>query len=89
TDVPADRFAEAIKEYSADLVGMSALLSTTLVRMPEVIEALDKSGLRDRVKTMVGGAPLTQEYALKIGADGFAPDAASAVKLAERLMAKD
>lgn len=89
TDVSAGRFAEATKEHQADLVGMSALLTTTLVRMPEVIEALVKNGLRDRVKTMVGGAPLTHEYALKIGADGFAPDAASAVKLAERLMAKE
>ena len=87
TDVPASRFIEAIKEHDADLVGMSALLTTTMVHMPEVIKALEENGLRDRVKVMIGGAPVTQGYADEIGADGYAPDAASAVKLAERLMA--
>jgi 5-methyltetrahydrofolate--homocysteine methyltransferase len=86
TEVTADRFVEAVREYNADLVGMSALLTTTMVYMPKVIEALKEASLRDKVKVMVGGAPLTQEYADEIGADGYAPDAASAVKLAKRLL---
>lgn len=87
-EVPAERFVEGAKEREADLVGMSALLTTTMIHMPEVIEALKGNGLRDRVKVMIGGAPVTQEYADEIGADGYAPDAAAAVKLAERLMAE-
>jgi 5-methyltetrahydrofolate--homocysteine methyltransferase len=86
TEVTADRFVEAVREYNADLVGMSALLTTTMVYMPKVIEALKEASLQDKVKVMVGGAPLTQEYADEIGADGYAPDAASAVKLAKRLL---
>jgi len=85
-EVPAEEFVKGAKEHEADLVGMSALLTTTMLHMPEVIEALKENGLRDRVKVMIGGAPVTQEYADEIGADGYAPDAASAVKLAERLM---
>ncbi len=88
TELPAERFVEGAKEHRANLVGMSALLTTTMVHMPEVIAALEENGLRDRVKVMVGGAPVTQEYAEEIKADGYAPDAASAVKLAERLMGK-
>ncbi|MFQ6117159.1 MAG: corrinoid protein [Candidatus Bipolaricaulia bacterium] len=87
-EVPAERFVGGAKEHSANLVGMSALLTTTMIHMPEVIEALKENGLRDRVKVMIGGAPVTQEYADEIGADGYAPDAAVAVKLAERLMAE-
>jgi 5-methyltetrahydrofolate--homocysteine methyltransferase len=87
-DVPAERFVEGVQKHKADLVGLSALLTTTMVHMPEVIEALKENGLRDRVKVMIGGAPVTQGYANEIGADGYAPDAASAVKLAEQLMAK-
>ncbi|MFQ5796048.1 MAG: corrinoid protein [Candidatus Bipolaricaulia bacterium] len=86
TETLADRFVTAVREHEADLVGMSALLTTTMTNMPKVIEAFEAAGLRDRVKIMIGGAPVTQEYADKIGADGFAPDAASAVKLAERLL---
>ena len=88
TEVTADRFVAEAKERDADLVGISALLTTTMIHMPEVIEALKENGLRDRVKVMIGGAPVTQEYADEIGADGYAPDAAAAVKLAERLMAE-
>ena len=88
TEVSAERFVAGAKEYNADLVGMSALLTTTMIHMPEVIEALKENGLRDRVKVMTGGAPVTQEYADEINADGYAPDAAAAVKLAERLMAE-
>lgn len=88
TDTSAGRFVQAIKENEIDLVGMSSMLTTTMVQMPEVIRALDANGLRDKLKVMVGGAPVTQEYADEIGADGYAPNAASAVKLAERLMVK-
>ena len=65
---------------------MSALLTTTMIHMPEVIDALKQAGLRDQIKVMIGGAPVTQEYADKIGADGYAPDAASATKLAKSLL---
>jgi 5-methyltetrahydrofolate--homocysteine methyltransferase len=84
-DLPAGRFVEGAKKHKVDLVGASALLTTTMVRFREVLEALEESGLRDKVRVMVGGAPVTQWYADEVGADGYAPDAASAVKLAERL----
>ena len=87
-EVPAEEFVRGAKEHEADLVGMSALLTTTMLHMPEVIDALREAGLRARVKVMIGGAPVTQEFAGEIGADGYAPDAASAVKLAERLAAE-
>lgn len=87
-ETPAQEFAKAAKEDDADIVGMSALLTTTMIHMPEVIEALKESGVRDKVKVMIGGAPVTHEYADEIGADGYAPDAASATKLAKRLMGK-
>lgn len=86
TEIPASQFVEAVKKHDADIVGMSALLTTTMIYMPEVIEVLKGADLRDRVRVMVGGAPLTQEFADGIGADGYAPDAAAAVKLAKRLM---
>ncbi|HAF70821.1 MAG: Cobalamin B12-binding domain protein [Acetothermia bacterium 64_32] len=86
TEVTAERFVQAAREHRADIVGMSALLTTTMTHMPEVIEALKREGLRDGIKVMVGGAPVTQEYAERIGADGYAPDAASAVELAKRLL---
>jgi len=85
-DVSVSQFVEAAKEDDADIVGMSALLTTTLVYMPQVIKALEENRLRDRVKAIIGGAPVTQKYADKIGADGYAQDAASAVKLVERLI---
>ena len=88
TEVTAERFVEAVREHDADLVGMSALLTTTMVHMPEVIKALEEAGLRSRVKVMVGGAPVTEEYAQEIGADGYGADAAAAVKLAQRLLMK-
>lgn len=86
TEVPADRFVAGTKEHNAHLVGLSALLTTTMTHMPEVIQALQENELRGRVKVMVGGAPVDQGYAEEIGADGYAPDAGSAVKLAQRLM---
>ena len=84
-ETPADTFVQSVKENKPDIVGMSALLTTTMLHMPEVIDALKEAGLRDQVKVMIGGAPVTQSYADEIGADGYAPDAASAVKLAKKL----
>lgn len=77
-DVSAEKFVEAVKEHQPNVIGMSALLTTTMVNMPEVIKALEVAGLRDKVKIMVGGAPITQNYADQIGADGYSPDATSA-----------
>ncbi len=85
TEITAEEFVNAVKEHKPDIVGMSALLTTTMIHMPEVIDALKQAGLRDQVKVMIGGAPVTQGYADKIGADGYAPDAASATKLAKSL----
>jgi len=85
-EVTAERFVQAVKEHKPDVLGMSALLTTTMIHMPEVIEALKAAGLRERVKVIVGGAPVTREYAEKIGADGYAPDAASAVELVKQLL---
>lgn len=83
-DVETDRFIEAIRQNNADLLGMSALLTTTMENMRGVIGALKKAGLN--IKTMVGGAPLTEQFANEIGADGYAPNAASAVRKATELV---
>lgn len=85
-DVPPEKFVEAIRTESPELVGMSALLTTTMISMKDTIEALEQAGVRDRVKVMIGGAPVTQDYADEIGADGYAPDAASAVDKAKELL---
>jgi len=85
-DTPAEKFIEAVEEHQPDLMGMSALLTTTMMQMKEVIEALKKAGLRDRVKVMVGGAPVTEKYAQDIGADGYAPNASVAVDKARELL---
>ena len=84
-DQPASAFIEAIKETDATIVGASALLTTTMLKQEKLIQALNEAGLRDKVKVMVGGAPVTDEFAKKIGADGYAEDAISAVNLAFRL----
>ena len=86
-DVSVDKFVEAVKVHQPNIIGMSALLTTTMVNMPEVIEALEAAGLRDKVKIMIGGAPITQNYADQIGADGYSPDAASAVDNAKSFIA--
>ena len=78
-DVKADDFIAAVREHQPKLVGMSALLTTTMVNMKATIEALQEAGVGDSVKIMVGGAPVTAAFAEEIGADGHAPDAASAV----------
>ncbi|MCG0274632.1 MAG: corrinoid protein [Thermosediminibacteraceae bacterium] len=84
-DVKPEKFVEAAKQYNADIVGMSALLTTTMVNMKSTIDALAAAGMRDKVKVIVGGAPITQKFADEIGADGYAPDAAGAVDLCRRL----
>ncbi len=88
-DVSADKFVEAVKENNADILVLSALLTTTMPYMKEVIDALEVAGLRQKVKVMVGGAPLSEEYAREIGADGYSDNANSAVALAKRLMGKN
>lgn len=84
--VPLQSFVDTAKEKNADIVGMSALMSTSMLGMPEVIEMLKNAGIRDKVKVMIGGAPITEQYKNKIGADGFATNAPGAIKLAEQLM---
>lgn len=87
-DVPAEDIVEAVKEDKPHIVGLSALLSNTMDVMPDVIDALADAGLRDSVKVMVGGAPVKQDFADEIGADGWAYDAASAVPKAKELRAQ-
>jgi len=85
-DVAPEAFVAAVKEHKAKFIGMSALLTTTMPQMKTTIEALEKEGLRSAVKVMVGGAPLTSAYADQIGADAYAPDAATAVDEARSLL---
>ena len=85
-DVPGDRFAAKARELKADIIGVSALLTTTMRNQKGVVDALQKEGLRSQVKIMVGGAPVTKRWAEEIGADGYAKDAMSAVALAQELM---
>lgn len=85
-DVAGEKFAAKAREVKADIVGISALLTTTMRNQKTVVEALEKEGLRSRVKVMVGGAPVTKRWAEEIGADGYAPNAVSAVALAQELM---
>jgi 5-methyltetrahydrofolate--homocysteine methyltransferase len=85
-DVSPEKFAEKAQEIAPDIVAMSALLSTTMPAMPRTIEALQQAGIRDKVKVMIGGAPVTQRYALEIKADAYAPDAGSAVVEAKKLL---
>lgn len=86
TDVSPEQFIEAIRTNQVDLIGMSALLTTTMPMMETTTNAITRAGLRNQVKIIIGGAPITQAYADKIGADGFAPDASQAVKLAINLV---
>jgi corrinoid protein of di/trimethylamine methyltransferase len=85
-NVPADRIIAKVEEVGADLVGLSALLTTTMVRQKEVIEAMDKKGLRNKTRVMVGGAPVTGDWVQKIEADGYSEDAIGAVNTAKKLM---
>jgi 5-methyltetrahydrofolate--homocysteine methyltransferase len=85
-NVPPEKFVDAIKNEKPQLMGMSALLTITLPNMAYTIESIIKAGLRNQIKIMVGGAPVTQEFAYRIGADGYAPDCASAVDKAKQLL---
>jgi 5-methyltetrahydrofolate--homocysteine methyltransferase len=85
-DVAAEDFVEAVKEFEPDVVGMSALLTTTMRSMESTIKVLEEAGLRDKVKIMIGGAPVTQAFADQIGADGYASNAASAAELAKKFV---
>ena len=85
-DISPDKFVSEVNEKNANMVCLSALLTTTMPMMKQTIDAVVESGLRDRVKIMVGGAPVTKNYANEIGADGYAPDAGSATKLAKALL---
>jgi 5-methyltetrahydrofolate--homocysteine methyltransferase len=85
-DIDPDGFVQAIRDYKPDVVGMSALLTTTMRAMGHTIKALEEAGLRDQVKVMVGGAPVTQAFADQINADGYAPNAAAAADLARKLV---
>ncbi|MBA7540762.1 Methionine synthase [subsurface metagenome] len=85
-DVSPEKFVEAVKEKKPDIVGMSALLTTTMLAMKDTIEILEEEGLRDSVKVIIGGAPVTSDFAKEIGADGWAPDAITAKELAMQLV---
>lgn len=84
-DVSPESFVEAVREHKPDFLAMSALLTTTMVNMKATIKSLQEAGLRDKVKVLVGGAPVTLAYAKEIGADGYAPDAARTVDIAREL----
>jgi 5-methyltetrahydrofolate--homocysteine methyltransferase len=85
-DIAPEDFVKAIKEKNPNLLALSALLTTTMSMMKQTIDALSESGLREQVKVIIGGAPVTQKFADEIGADGYAPDAGSASKLAKALL---
>lgn len=85
-DVPAARFVEEARRRGADVVGISALMTVTAARQREVVLALEEAGLREHVRVVVGGAPVTREWAQRIGADGYAPDAPGAVRLLKQIV---
>ena len=87
-DVGPEQVVAAVKEHQPDLVGLSALLTTTMPMMRTIIEALEEGGIREQVKVIVGGAPVTQEYATSVGADLYAPDAASAARVSLQALSK-
>ena len=87
-DVPVEKFVEFVRKERADVVGMSALLTTTMISMKDTVEALENADLRENVKIIIGGAPVTESYAAQIQADGYAPDAASAVDLTKKLLSE-
>ena len=83
TDVPADKIVEAVNEHNPDVVALSALLTTTMAAQGDAIKALEEAGIRDKVKVMVGGAPITDAFAKEIGADGYSEDASGAAEVAK------
>lgn len=86
TDVTKEQFMEVVEKEGVDIIGMSALLTTTMTYMKEVIQSVEDANLKGKVKVIIGGAPITQSYAEEIKADGYAPDAASAVDLVKSLL---
>lgn len=86
-DISPDKFVEHVKKDNPDIVAMSALLTTTMNKMKDTVEALKEAGIRDKVKVIIGGAPISHKFAEKIGADGYAQDAASATELCKKLLA--
>jgi len=86
TDVSPEKFLDAVKIQGVDVIAMSALLTTTMPNMKNTVDALVEAGIRDSVKVMIGGAPVTQAYADEIGADGYAPDASRAATMAKQLL---
>ena len=88
-DVSPAQFVQAVEEENAQVIGLSALLTTTMPSMQRTIEALREAGLRDKVKVIIGGAPVTQRYADEIGADGYTRDAAAAAKLVRQMLSED
>jgi Predicted cobalamin binding protein len=86
-DVPPEKFVQAIKDHKPNILAMSALLTTTMLHMKDTIELMKEEGIKVQVKVIVGGAPISKDFADEVGADGFAPDAASAVDLCNRLLA--
>ncbi len=85
-DISPEQFVEATQDETVDVIALSALLTTTITNMSTTIQALDDAGVRDRVKIIIGGAPVTSEYAQQIGADGYAPDASQAVRVVNSLL---
>ncbi|WP_195267609.1 corrinoid protein [Eubacterium sp. 1001713B170207_170306_E7] len=86
-DVKEDQFVAAIKEHKPDIVGMSSLLTTTMMKIDDTIKVINDAGIRGDVKIIVGGAPISQEFANDVGADGYSEDASTAVELCDRMMA--
>ncbi len=87
-DVHKDKFIDSVKKYEPDIIGLSALLTTTMLEMEGIIEALKANNLRERVKIMIGGAPASDRFAQSIGADSYAPNATEAVNMALKLLGK-
>lgn len=87
-DVPTEKFVEAVKEQKPDIIGLSALMTVTMIKQREVVEALKKEGVRDKVKVIIGGAPTSAEWAEEIGADAYGADAINAVKVCKSLVGK-
>lgn len=87
-DVGPEKFVEAVKQHNPQIVAMSALLTTTMLSMPDTVKALKDAGLREKVKVIIGGAPITDGFAKEISADGYRPDASTAVDLAKELVGK-
>jgi len=85
-DVPAEKFIDAAKEQNGTILALSALLTTTMTEMKNVIKALEEAGIRDQTKVIIGGAPITQQYADEIGADGYSDNASAAVAVARKLV---